>query len=137
VKAGLAVAECYFRLGLVRTFFGFPTVLYTGKFVRHVLSRKREIWICHILSLVPETSRVAGLHIARSKGCQEKRKVGEDIRGGDDSEQGEVTNPASCRTRVIHAPVALTPAKTLCHTLSCPVSDTLKVEFTKNRQEFS
>jgi len=32
VKAGLTVAECYLRLGLVRTFFGFPTVLNTGIF---------------------------------------------------------------------------------------------------------
>ena len=62
-------------------------------------------------------------------GKQEKK---EDKMGGDEcAEQGEVTDPATCRRRVIPALVAPTPTPTLCHTLSCSANDTLKVNSRK------
>jgi len=61
--------------------------------VRHLVSKKkREIGVNHILSLVPETSRVAGLHMARSRGCQEKRKE-KRIRWGEMTVLNKVRRP--------------------------------------------
>jgi len=59
--------------------------------------------------------------------------------GGDDcAEQGEVTGSATCRVKS-HPPRICDSHlhSTLCHTLSCPVNDTLKVKLTENRQKIA
>ena len=135
-KAEQAVEESCLQPGPVRIFFGFPTGLKARVRQTSGPQKKQKIGVNYILSLVPETSRVAGLHMARSRGCQKKRKE-KRIRWGEDdcAEQGEATNSATCRMRVTSASVALTLTPTLCHRLSCSASDTLKVELNTDSYE--
>ena len=94
-----------------------------------VVRQMREI-DADLLSLVPETSRVAGLHITDSKGYQEETESDDKRREDECAEQGYVTNSRFAGRESSQLPWLSHP-QTLCHPLSCPVNDTLKVNSEK------
>ena len=128
-KVERVVAGCCLRLGLAQIFFGSPTALNRG--FRQILGFKK----LHEIRTVVGTGNFTGswsphsVQQRMSEGRERKDKM-----GGDDCAEQSVTNSATCRTRVIPASVALTPPPVLCHTLSCPVNDTVRVWPTKYRQ---
>ena len=133
-RAGQAVVESYLQLEPVQTSFGYPTALRAG--VRQILGlQKTENWRELRTVVGPRNLTSSWSPHSAQQRMSGKQKREEDKMGGDDcAEQGEATNSASCRKRVIPASATLTLTLALCHTLSCPASDTLKVKLTRIRR---